>query len=279
MHTQSAHAPTCLIIGEFMFTYILSADVPYADIAFIAILALGLVLGIIRGFSKSFKGFFLTIAIMLASLLLLTPTFAAARDMDMFVSMEESITSSIEDKTELFAKPIYIENDAESGDISFLVEVQLEDGTTQRVALSEGLDEGGTSAIKARLALWLADKFIEEDGQTLGGVAGMFISDLIVAVALFIVYCIVLGLLCWLLRKLFARMRKSDSRVLKAIDRVAGGIVSTAFACVFALLVLAILYALRDKIGSLNEMLENSTICAPFYLNNPIARLFTEIFG
>ena len=58
-----------------MFNTVLSADVPYAEIAFFAVLAIGLVLGLIRGFSKSFKGVFLALVIILASLLLITPTF------------------------------------------------------------------------------------------------------------------------------------------------------------------------------------------------------------
>ncbi len=262
-----------------MFAQIVSASVPYADIAFFAIILIGLILGVIRGFSKSFKGLFLTIAILLASLMLLSPTFASVRELDMFQQMESSITDSVEDKTDLFSKPIYMVTDAESGDVVYYVDVQLDDGSTQRVSLDDGIDMGNIDSLKAKLALWLAERFITEDGQTLGAVAGTFISDCIVAVIMFIVYCLALWLICWVLRKIFAGMRKSESRTLKAIDRIAGTIVSGAFACIFALLVLAILYALRDNIGSLNDTLANSAICGPLYENNPISILFKQIFG
>ena len=97
---------------------VLSADMPYADIAFFVIVALGLILGIIRGFSKSFKGLFLTVAIMLSSLLLLTPTFASARQLDVFADMESSITTKIEDSNDLCSKKINVHVD-ESGNKSY----------------------------------------------------------------------------------------------------------------------------------------------------------------
>lgn len=262
-----------------MFQQVLSADIPYADIAFFVILALGLLLGILRGFSKSFKGFFLTIGIMLAALLILSPTFAKVRDISVFQKMETSITSSIESKSDMLREPIYVETNAESGKRTFFVDVTT-DGVTTRTELKTVIDQGGASSkLKGEITLWLAEKFIYEDGQTIGAVAGSFVSDLLVAIIAYVVYCLVLGLICWLLRKIFAKMHDSDSTLLKALDRTCGAIVSTAFAAVFILLVLAILYALRDKIQVVDSALRESKVCGYFYLNNPVAKLLTEIFG
>lgn len=261
-----------------MFLQVLSADIPYADIAFFVILALGLLLGILRGFSKSFKGFFLTIGIMLAALLILSPTFAKVREISVFQKMETSITQSIEKKSELLSQPIYVETD-EEGNRTFFVEVTKE-GVTERVNLEQVIaDSNMSDALKGKLTLKLAQKFIYEDGQTVGEVAGTFVSDLIVAIIAYIVYCLALGLICWLLRKIFAKMHNSDSTLLKALDRTCGAIVSTAFAAVFILLVLAILYTLREKIGVVDTALRESKVCGYFYLNNPVAKLLTEIFG
>ena len=116
-----------------MFLQVLSADIPYADIAFFVILALGLLLGILRGFSKSFKGFFLTIGIMLAALLILSPTFAKVREISVFQKMETSITQGIEKKSELLSQPIYVVTD-EEGNRTFFVDV-TQDGVTERVNL------------------------------------------------------------------------------------------------------------------------------------------------
>lgn len=266
-------------VGERMVLQILSADIPYADIAFFVILVLGLVLGIIRGFAKSFKGFFLTIGIMLAALLILSPTFEKVRQIEAFGQMEESITSSFEEQSEVFSQPIYIETDPETGELVYYIDVTVEGEGTVRKSLQECVDEGGVSSLKAQFALYLAQTFITEDGTTIGSVAGTFVTDLVVAIIAYIVYCIVLGLLCWLLRKIFAKIHKSDNVLLKALDRTCGAIVSTAFAAIFILLALAILYSLRDKIPVVDEALSSSTVCGYFYLNNPVSKLFTEIFG
>lgn len=264
--------------GATMTSFLLSADIPYADIAFFVVVALGLILGVIRGFSKSFKGVFLSIAIMLSALLLITPTFDSVRNLDMFKNMESSITEKIESGDKIYSQKIFISTDSETGEKKYYVEVSGEEGTS-KVELENSMGNGLTSSLKGKFALWLAKTFITEDGQSVGGVAGTFVSDIIVAVIMFVVYCVALGLICWLLRKIFAKMHTSESGALKAIDRIFGAIVSTAFALVFILVVLAILNALKDKLPTVDEALSSSTVCGYFYQNNPVAKLFTEIFG
>lgn len=260
-----------------MFTAILSADLPYAEIAFFAILALGLILGIIRGFAKSFKGIFLSIAILLCSLLLITPTFAKVRSLDVFVNLEGTITQKIESGNEIFAIPItVVEN--ESGELTYWTTVQI-DGESMLVSLEDCMGDGMASSAKGKLAKWLAERFITESGQTIGSVAGIFVSDIIVAVVMFIAYCIALHLICYIIRKIFSKMHKSESKLLKGIDRTFGAVISTAFSFIFILVVLAIINAIKDKIPEVDQMLTSSTVCGYFYQNNPIATLFTEIFG
>ncbi len=261
-----------------MFVNLLSADIPYADIAFFVIVALGLILGIIRGFSKSFKGFFLTIAIMLCALLIIAPTFDKVRNLDMFVKMDNAITQKFESGDAIFSYQITIHEDAESGEKTYWVIVTTDEGTTEQ-PLEDSMGDGVTGSLKAKFATWLAKTFITDDGQTIGGVAGTFVSDIIVAVIMFVVYCIALGLICWLLRKIFAKMHTSDSKALVAVDRVFGAVISTAFALIFILLVLAIFAKLKDKIPSVDQALSSSTVCGYFYQNNPVAKLFTKIFG
>lgn len=264
--------------GAIMTSFLLSADIPYADIAFFVVVALGLILGVIRGFSKSFKGVFLTSAIILASLLLIAPTFDSVRNFDMFKNIENSITEKIESGDKMFSQKINVRVNEETGEKSYYVIVSNEEGSIE-VDLEKSMGDGLTSSIKGKFALWLAKTFITDDGQTLGGVAGTFVSDIIVAVIMFVVYCVALGLICWLIRKIFAKMHTSESNALKAIDRTFGAIVSTAFALVFILVVLAILNTLKDKLPTVDEALSSSTVCGYFYQNNPVAKLFTEIFG
>lgn len=264
--------------GAIMTSFLLSADIPYADIAFFVVVALGLILGVIRGFSKSFKGVFLTSAIILASLLLIAPTFDSVRNFDMFKNIENSITEKIESGDKIFSQKINVRVNEETGEKSYYVIVSNEEGSIE-VDLEKSMGDGLTSSIKGKFALWLAKTFITDDGQTLGGVAGTFASDIIVALIMFVVYCVALGLICWLIRKIFAKMHTSESNALKAIDRTFGAIVSTAFALVFILVVLAILNTLKDKLPTVDEALSSSTVCGYFYQNNPVAKLFTEIFG
>ena len=172
--------------GATMTSFLLSADIPYADIAFFVVVALGLILGVIRGFSKSFKGVFLTIAIMLSALLLITPTFDSVRNLDMFKNMESSITEKIESGDKIFSQKIFISTDSETGEKKYYVEVSGEEGTS-KVELENSMGDGLTSSLKGKFALWLAKTFITDDGQLVGCVAGAFVSDIIVAVIMFVV--------------------------------------------------------------------------------------------
>ena len=159
-----------------------------------------------------------------------------------------------------------------------LIVVTNESGSSEQL-LENSMGDGLMSSLKGKFALWLAKTFIQESGQTIGQVAGVFLSDVIVAIVLFVVYCIALGIICWLLRTLFAKMHTSDSKVLVGIDRTCGAIISTAFALVFIMVVLAILNSLKGKIPTVDSAIESSTVCKYFYENNPIAKLFAEIFG
>lgn len=256
---------------------LLSAQVPYADIAFIVVLALAFILGMIRGLAKSFKGFFLTVAIVLISLLLISPTFEPVRNISVFEKMNVAITEKIS-ASELLSTPIYVEtsqNEDGTETRSFFVEITLEDGTTARTDLGTALGDG----IKAKFANWLAERFITEDGQTIGGVAGNFISDIIVSVIMFVVYCIALGLICWLIRLLFRGMHTSNIGAIRFVDRSLGAVISVALTLVFVLVVLAIIAKAADENSVVNVYLTNSKICGYFYNNNPITKLWTSIFG
>ena len=151
-----------------MSVNLLCADIPYADIAFFVIIALGLILGIIRGFAKSFKGFFLTIAIMLAALLLIAPTFDKVRNLDVFVNMDNSISAKFESGNVIFSTPINVRVDAETGEKSYWVSVTTDEGTSEQ-PLESSMGNDLTSSLKGKFAVWLAKTFITDDGQTIGG--------------------------------------------------------------------------------------------------------------
>lgn len=143
---------------------------------------------------------------MLAALLILSPTFAKVREISVFQKMETSITQGIEKKSELLSQPIYVVTD-EEGNRTFFVDV-TQDGVTERVNLETVIANSDMSgALKGKIMLWLAQKFIYKDGQSIGAVAGVFISDIVVAIVAYIAYCLALGLICWLLRKILQNAR------------------------------------------------------------------------
>ncbi len=257
MHTQI----------RLMTTHILSATFSYADIAFLAILVLGLVIGLIRGFSKSFKGFFLAVAIILGALLLVGALFPKVRTIGVFDQLDAKIVESSNGWGEAFNSPLYKNEDG-----SFYVEVQR-DGEMQKVPLSS------VDGFKGWIANFLASKFVTEEGVSLGKVAADYITNLVVAVSTFILICVALGLICWIIRKIFAGMHTSESVALKSIDRVLGALIAAALTLVFLLVVLAILHIFDSKITVVTDYLKNSSVTGYLYEHNPISTVFSKIFG
>lgn len=259
---------------------LLCASVPYAEIVFFVILALALVLGICRGFSKSFKGFSLTVVIVLLSLFLVSPTLKNDKISGLFDGLNNTITQKIS-STEILATPIYIEEHvAEDGSVTTLYFVNVEvEGSMQRVQLEEAMNQGGiVGGIKGKLFTWLVNTFVKEDGQTIGGVAGRFITNILSLVIVFLIYLIVLSLVCVLIRKFTKGMHKSEIGWVKVIDRSLGAVISTALAFIALLIVLAILTKLAQKYPVINEYLGTSVVKKLSEVN-PITTLWTKFFG
>ena len=58
-----------------------------------------------------------------------------------------------------------------------------------------------------------------------------------------------------------------------------GALVSAALTLIFMLAVLAVFHIFDDKITMVTDYLKESTITSYLYLNNPIATVFSKIFG
>ena len=255
-----------------MITNLISA-VSYADVAFFVILGLGLLGGIFGGLARALKGFFKSIAVILISLLLVGATLTPLCNTGSISKMTDSFTEKTASWGVVFTEPVYRADDG-----SFYIYADY-DGTKTKVKLENAGGEGLVDKSKAKLATWLAERFITADGQTLGAAGAKMLTSIIVSIVAFIIYCILLGLLCWVLRKLFKKLHDSDSGAVRIVDRVLGAIVATGLAMLFALLVLAILHALSRVIPTAHEYLLNSKVCGYFYEHNPIATVFKSIFG
>ncbi len=249
------------------------AVISYADIAFFAVLAVGLILGIIGGAARSAKGLFMSITIILLSLLLVGASINGIKGLSFIQNMTASLTEKSSSWGEVFTEPIHI---AEDG--SYFMNVEI-DGEVRQIPLDEAAGSGLVSKTRGKLALWLAKRFIHEDGQSLNGVAADFIVSIVVAIVMFIIYCVALGIIMWLFRKIFRRMHKSESVTLRIVDRSFGAIIGAALTIITMLLVLAILKSLRNTLPTVDEYLTNSPVCGYLYLHNPLAQVLSKIFG
>lgn len=254
-------------------TSILISAVSYADIVFFVILALGLLAGVLGGLARCFKGFFKTVAVILISILIVGATLAPISKLGFI----ESMTAKFESKTAnwgvVFSEPVHI---AEDGSFYIFVEY---DGTMNKVPLEDAGGSGLVDSAKGKLAVWLANRFVTEDGQTLGKASADMLTSLILAVVLFILYCIALGIICFILRKVLKGAHRSESTAVRVADRVLGAILSTGLAFIFLLLALAILHALANVAPTMHDYLLNSPVCGFFYEHNPISNVFGRIFG
>ena len=255
-----------------MISGLISA-VSYADIVFFVILGLGLLAGVIGGLARAFKGFFKTIAVILISILIVGCTLAPICKLGFIQSMTNKFESQASGWGAPFSEPIHI-----AADGSYYIFVEY-DGSMNKVKLEDAAGNGLVDSTKGKLAVWLAERFISEDGQTLSEASANMLTSIIVSVILFIIYCIALGIICHILRKIFKSMHKSDNPAIRIVDRVFGAILSACLALVFILLVLAILHAMARVIPTVHEYLLNSPVCGFLYEHNPISNVFGSIFG
>lgn len=245
-----------------MFLTTLSATTWYADVALIAILVLFTLLGVIRGFGKSMKGFFMTITIVLVSLLLMGLLHGTVMESSLGQSLSTSIGSASAGWGVEFNEIIYAD---ESG-----VRYILVDGARQNLQ-----DLG----IKGVIANWLAELLVSEYGvYSLAGVCVHNITSLIISAGLFIISCIVLSILCSIIKGMTKGMHNSDSKVVRGVDRILGGVVGLVLSAVFVMVVLAILRATADKIPVVIDYINQSTVCKFFYDLNPIGQVLADIF-
>lgn len=90
---------------------IISAASWYADVALAALLLLFLLAGIIKGFAKSTKGFFVFVFVVCVSLLLTGVTQDAVYDSALGTSIHDGIASASEDWGVAFNSPVTVNGD------------------------------------------------------------------------------------------------------------------------------------------------------------------------
>ena len=154
---------------------ILSAASWYADVALAALLVLFLLAGIIKGFSKCTKGFFVFVFVVCVSLLLTGLTQDAVTESGLGTSISDGLSSASENWGPAFNAPVTV---GEDGKYYIMVE-----GSAAELG-------GGDFGIKGAFAGFIADKFGVEDGDTVADAAVGSITSVCVAAIMFLVFVI-----------------------------------------------------------------------------------------
>lgn len=262
-----------------MFTSVLGA-VAIADIIVFVVLGLGLVLGLIGGLAKAFKGLFATLSIILISLLLVGVSVGPISS-SLGGSLSGTLENSAKGWGEAFSSPVYISEangqPVMDGDhFAYCVELNGE-----LVSLESAAGSGVLGKIKGKLAVGLAQHYItsqDKDGVSLAGYAADALTKIIFDVALFIVYCIVLGVVFYLLRKVFKKMHDAESSGVRLLDRVLGGVVAAGLALLALLLVFAIIKLAAPAGSKVAQFFESAKIAGTLYNINPMGKVFTKLF-
>ena len=245
-----------------MFSTTLSATTWYADLALIVLLVGFVAFGAVRGIAKSMKGFFMTITVVLVSLLLMGLLHQPLLESSIGQDLQATLSSKSAGWGPEFNEIIHHE-----GELKYIIL----DGARQN------LKELG---IKGLVADTVADLLITEYGvQSLAGLCVHNLTSLIISVCSFAVSCIVLSILCSIFRGITANMEDSKSKPIRVTNRVLGGIVGLVIGAVTILTVFAVFKATADKIPAVIQYIEQSTICKFFYDLNPIGTAFASIFA
>ncbi len=245
-----------------MFATVLGASFGYADIAVLVVLGLALLIGIIRGFSKSLKGLWLTLAVILISLLLVGVTFAPVREGSLAAKLDDAMISASAGWGDAFNTPV----------------VSTENGLRAEYN-GEYVELSSIDGVKGKIANSLAGSFFTEDGQTVAQMITFRITGFVFLLGLFIAYCIGLGIVFALLRRATERMKYSQSTVVKIIDRTLGGVVSVALGLVFIFFVFAIIAALGNVAPEAADYIINSPVGGFLYGINPVGKVFADVFS
>ncbi len=277
-----------------MLTTLMGASFAAADIIVLVLMALGLLGGLIGGLERAFRGIFASLTIMLLSLLIVGLTVAPLLGSSLGGSLTDTFTGKTQGWGDAYTCPVYI-NRAQDGspimdgdNYTYYIEVQS-DGGKKVVTLDSLADGKFMDKIKGQIAVRLARRYIRPadaeknfegtEGQTLAGVAAKAITTLIFDVVLFIVYCIVLGILFKLLRKLFNRLAESDSGAIKFTNKILGAVVGAGLALIAVLFIFAIIKSAVPDGSKVANFFESASFAGELYKNNPMSKVMTKIFG
>ena len=246
-----------------MFSTTLSATTWYADVALIVLLVGFTAFGAVRGFGKSMKGFFMTVTVVFISLLLM----GLLHNTVLESSIGQSLMTALGEKSAGWGPEFNEIIHIDESNVKYI----LVDGARQNLA---------EFSFKGLIADKVADVLITDYGlQSLAGLCIRNISSLIISVCLFAISCIVLSILCSIIKGFTQGMHESSSKRVRTVDRILGAIVGLILGAVTIMIVFAVLQVVGDKVPEVIEYINQSVICKFFFDLNPIGQVLASIFS
>lgn len=246
-----------------MFSTTLSATTWYADVALVLLLVGFTVFGAVRGFGKSMKGFFMTVTVVFVSLLLMGLLHNVVLESSIGQSLMASIGTKSANWGPEFNEIIHIDE----SNVKYI----LVDGVRQNLA---------EFSFKGIIADKVAEFLITDYGlQSLAGLCVRNVSSLIISVCLFAISCIVLTVLCSIIKGFTQGMHESKSKRVRTVDKILGAIVGLILGAVAIMITFAVLQVVGDKVPEVIEYINQSVICKFFYDLNPIGQVLASIFS
>lgn len=255
----------------------ITSSIGYAGIAIIAIFVLFIIISCIRGFSKSFNGFFCTLLAIIIALLLVGAFNDKIVDSKAGTALNDKLLTASTSWGEAFNAP--------AKNVDGTVYIQVDDGDGNKVWVDIN-EAPNTNKIAAFAVAKLAPRFITTDGeegspeQTLASQIMWNFTALIIAACSFVVYLIVLLIIFSILRKITKKMGEA-AKVGKAIDKILGAIIGVVFALMIVWVVLAIIQACKN-VGNTQSIIDTyitpCKITSFFNKYNYLGVLFEKIF-
>lgn len=247
-----------------MFSGLLSASAWYVDVAIVIVLALFLVGGLIKGFAKSTKGFFVFVVIICASALLMGVTQEAAMEGSLGKNITESISVDSSGWGVAFNNPVTYDGE---GKPYVVVEGNA-------VELS-----GGEFGFKGTMAKFYATRFGVPEGESVAAAAVGSLAGTCVSAVLFLIYVAGFLVVFFVLRLVLKPVEDSDSVGIKITDRLLGALLRLFIGLVIVWAILAIAAAIGGKVDTVDNFFRGSAIGGFFYEHNPLTTAFDMIFG
>ena len=256
----------------------ISSTFGYAGIAIIVIFVLFTLVCALRGFSKSFNGFFCTLLAIILSLLIVGAFNDKVVDSKIGQSLETKLEKASDSWGEAFTSPA--RKTTIDGNEIIQIQVLDDDGNPVWIDIANARGNKIANFFVSKLA----PRFITADGSgdtpSLASLIMHNLTILVVAACSFVIYLIVLLIIFSILRKITKKMSDA-AKAGKAVDKILGIFVGILFALMLIWVVLAIIQACQN-VGHTKDIIE--TYITPckitnfFYKYNYIGKLFEQIF-